>query len=77
VWEQTRAEQLTGMTLFAQELERTGSLQVSVDDARDILWAYTSPEVFELLVLARGWPVERYGRFLSDGLIASLVEPAK
>jgi AcrR family transcriptional regulator len=73
VWEQTRTEQLAGMTLFAQDLERTKSLRVSVSEARDILWTYVSPEMFELLVLARGWSAERYGRFVADGLIAALV----
>jgi len=75
VWEQTRAELLKGMTLFAQDLERTGALQVPVDDARDVLWTYVSPELYELLVLARGWTVERYGTFLADGLVHALVRP--
>jgi hypothetical protein len=34
-----------------------------------------SPEVYELLVLARGWTLERYGAFLADGMIAALVQP--
>ena len=61
------------MTLFAQDLERTGALAVPVDDARDVLWTYVSPELYELLVLARGWTVERYGTFLADGLVHALV----
>ncbi len=73
VWAQTRAELLKGMTLFAQDLERTGALAVPVDDARDVLWTYVSPELYELLVLARGWTVERYGTFLADGLVHALV----
>jgi AcrR family transcriptional regulator len=75
VWSQTRAELLTGMTLFARDLEATGSLRVSADEARDVLWTYVSPEVFELLVLERGWSVARYGTFLADGLAAALVRP--
>ncbi len=75
VFEQTRAEALAGMTVFARNLDATGSLRVSVDDARDVLWAYMSPEVYELLVLARGWTLERYGAFLADGMIAALVQP--
>ena len=63
------------MTLFAQDLHATGSLRVSVDDARDILFTYVSTEVFELLVLERGWSVERYGTFVSDGLVNALVRP--
>ena len=75
VWSQTRAELLAGMTLFAQDLVGTGSLRVPVDEARDILWTYVSPEIFELLVVERGWSVARYGAFLADGLVAALVQP--
>jgi AcrR family transcriptional regulator len=75
VWEQIRAELLHGMTLFAQDLERTGALRVSVDDARDVLWTYVSPELYDLLVLARGWTVERYGAFMAAALVNALVRP--
>jgi hypothetical protein len=32
---------------------------VSVDEARDLLWTYNSPELYELLVLQRGWSPQR------------------
>lgn len=35
--------------------------------------AYSSPELYELLVIGRGWPTERYGTFVSQGLIAALL----
>ena len=75
VWSQTRAELLAGMTLFAQDLHGTGNLRVSVDDARDILFTYVSTEVFELLVLERGWSLAQYGTFVADGLVNALVQP--
>jgi AcrR family transcriptional regulator len=75
VYEQTRAEMLHGMTLFARNLHQTGQLQVSANEARDLLWTYFSAEVYELLVLERGWSTKRYGRFLADAVIAALVEP--
>lgn len=46
---------------------------VSLEEARDVLWIYSSPELYELLVLRRGWPLERYGRFVADGMIAALL----
>ena len=72
---ETRAEQLAGMTLFARNLHETGRLKVSVTEARDVLWTYFGAELYELLVLERGWSTKRYGRFLADAVIAALVEP--
>lgn len=42
-------------------------------EARDILWTYSSPELFELLVGRRGWSVERFGGFVTDQLISALL----
>lgn len=41
-----------------------------------MLWSYSSPELYELLVLRRGWPPDRYGRFVADGMIAALLPNA-
>ncbi|MCW2939282.1 MAG: putative transcriptional regulator, TetR family protein [Actinomycetia bacterium] len=49
---------------------RTG---LTLDQATDILWTYSSPELFELLVLRCGWDLPRYGRFLSDAMIGALL----
>ena len=76
VWDQLLAERLTGMTLFAAHLQESGSLRtgVSRDDAADLLWAYNSPELWDLLVLRRGWSAERFGDWvaaaLGDALLA-------
>lgn len=69
----TRAEQLAGMTLFARNLHDTGGLRVSAAEARDVLWTYFSAEVYEMLVLERGWSTKRYGRFLVEAVVAALV----
>jgi len=39
------------------------------------MWTYSSPELYELLVLTRGWPLERYGAFIADAMIAALLPP--
>src|SRR5262249_10361728 len=64
VWKQMRKETLAGMTMFASDLAGTGQLRVSAKEARDVLWTYHAPEVYELLVLERGWSAARYGKFL-------------
>lgn len=74
VWKQIRDETLTGMTMFASDLARTGQLRVSARQARDILWTYHAPELYELLVLERGWSVTRYGKFVAQAWVDALLE---
>jgi AcrR family transcriptional regulator len=75
VWDQLEAERLTGMTFFARHLDETGHLRpgVSVEEARDVLSTYNSAEVYELLVMRRGWTPERYGQWVADALAAALL----
>ena len=75
VWDQLRAERMTGMTVFARALHQEGQLRpdVSVEEAGDMLWTCNSPEVYELLVVQRGWTPERYGRWVADTLTAALM----
>ncbi len=78
VWDQMVAERLIGMTHFARHLHEGGHLRadVSVDEARDVLWTYNSVELYDLLVLQRGWAAERYGRWVANALIAALLPSA-
>ena len=75
VWEQLQEERLTGMTAFARSLHEGGHLRegVSLEEARDVLWAHISVELWELLVRLRGWSDERYGRWVAHQLIAALL----
>ncbi len=74
VWKQIRQETLTAMTAFASDLARTGKLRVSARQARDVLWTYHAPELYELLVLERGWSATRYGKFIARALIDALLQ---
>jgi AcrR family transcriptional regulator len=66
---------LTRMTKNARVLAERGHLRdgVSRRQAGEVMWTYTSPELFEMLVLTRGWPVRRYARFVEDSLVAALL----
>lgn len=77
VWAELQAERLKGMTQFARALHDDGHLRpgVSTREARDVLWTYNSAELFQLLVLERGWSPKRYGRWISDALIAARLSP--
>jgi AcrR family transcriptional regulator len=63
------------MTHNARSLASAGRLGPSLtpDQAADIMWAYSSPELYELLVSQRGWSAEEYGRFVGQALTAALL----
>jgi AcrR family transcriptional regulator len=69
------ADRLARMTHNARTLADGGHLRVgvTVDVAADVLWTYSSPELYELLVLERGWSPDRYSRFIAEAMIAGLL----
>jgi AcrR family transcriptional regulator len=66
---------LRNISMVAQRLAAQEALRedLNVKQAADIIWAITSPEVFSLLTVDRGWIRERYARWLSDTLIRLLL----
>lgn len=75
VWDEVQAERLRGMAAFAGHLSEAGHLRddVGVDEARDVLWLHSSVEVWELLVIRRGWDPGRFGTWLGGQLVAALL----
>ena len=75
VWAELQAERLRAMATFARALHDDGHLRpgISRSAARDILWTYNSAEVFQLLVIERGWQPKRYGRWVADALTAAFL----
>lgn len=59
----------------ASRLAEAGQLPtgVSVARATDILWTYSSPEVYELLVKRSGWNLQQYSAFVTAGIAAHLI----
>jgi AcrR family transcriptional regulator len=49
---------------------------VSAEQARDVMFACTSPELFELLVLRQGWSLDRYAEFTTNVMVGDLLAPA-
>jgi AcrR family transcriptional regulator len=74
--EQINAARLERMTINARGLLQAGHLRpgVTLDEAADIMWAYSSTDLYELLVTGRGWSPERYGRFVGQALVAALLD---
>lgn len=75
VWAEMKSERLASMTRHAQRLSEDGHLRpgVSVEEARDVLWAYCSPELYDLLVRRRGWSDERFGAWIGESYVAALL----
>jgi AcrR family transcriptional regulator len=69
------ADRLRRMTQNARRLRDAGHLRagITLAHAADVLWTYSSPELFELLVLRRHWTPTRYGRFVADAMIEALL----
>jgi AcrR family transcriptional regulator len=68
---------LVRMEVNARHLYDRGDLRggLSLAQARDIMWLYSSPEVYELLVLRQRWPLQQFGRFIAESLVAALLPP--
>ena len=59
----------------ARTLYERGDLRqgITLEQARDVLWTISSPELYELLVLRRGWSMDRFAAFQADQMIAALL----
>jgi AcrR family transcriptional regulator len=69
------AQRLERMTLNAQRLADAGHLRpdVTVAHAADVLWTYSSAELYDLLVVRRRMPLAAYARFVSAAIAAALL----
>ena len=68
-------ERMHRMGEQAAFLRQHGHLRPGVTEAeaRDVMWAYTDPRLYELLVLRQQWPLERFRDFLARALTAALL----
>ena len=76
--DESDASRLARMRQNAHVLARRGFLRegMTADRAGEIMWTYSSPELYELLVVRRGWTPAHYGDFVADALIAALLPDA-
>jgi AcrR family transcriptional regulator len=75
LWRQLLAERLTGMTMLGGHLIESGQLRegIELDEVRDVLWTCTAVELYELLVVERGWSLDRYADWIGQAITAALV----
>lgn len=64
-----------GMRSFVSMLSAGAPMRAGLDrdDATTMVWTLTSPEVHHLLRVDSGWTKERYGRWLEDTLVRTLL----
>ena len=62
------------MTMLARHLLETGQLGDGIDlgEVRDVLWNYLAIDTYERLVLTRGWPLDRYSRWLAHAITSAI-----
>jgi AcrR family transcriptional regulator len=67
---QIRQQRYTGQSRIVAALRDTGGLDPDLDpdEANDIVYALLSPEVHLILTIERGWPADRYERWIARSL---------
>jgi AcrR family transcriptional regulator len=78
LWNEIGDRRARNMREFAADLRVTGELRpdLSDDEVADIVWSMNAAEYWVLLVHQRGWSAERFGRWLADAWIRSLLTVA-
>src|SRR5450432_1657934 len=75
LWTEISARRARTMREFAADLRGTGELRddLSDDEVADIVWSMNAAEYWVLLVHQREWTPERFGVWLADTWIRSLL----
>ena len=73
--ERSNAQRLERMRHNARLLAKRGFLRqgVSVAHAADLMWTLTAPELYELVVVRRGWTAAAFGELVASAMIAALL----
>lgn len=73
--DEMEAARLERMSDNARSLADAGHLRDGIDraSAADVMYAVSAPEMFELLVLRRGWSAARYASYVESTLVAALL----
>jgi AcrR family transcriptional regulator len=75
VWQQMQDERLARMAGHARQLADDGHLRPGLgrEEARDVLWLYNAPEVYDLMVVQRGWDPLRFGAWVGQAYVDALL----
>jgi AcrR family transcriptional regulator len=63
------------MTHNARTLVHGGHTRpgIRLPEASDVLWTYSSPELYDLLVRRRNWSLRKYSTFIADAITNALL----
>lgn len=61
------------VTIKAMAKENSLSKNLSVNQARDILWVFTGRDMYRMLVIEQGWTSEEYEKWLAELLATTLI----
>ena len=62
------------VTIKAMTKEKSLAKGLSLNKARDILWAFTGRDIYRMFVLEQGWTSDEYEKWLAQFLIKNLME---
>jgi hypothetical protein len=70
------AQRLKRMAHNARRLRGRSGLRQDLRPAeiRDVLFTYSSPELYDVLVVGRGWSLKRYSAFVFAGMCGQLLQ---
>ena len=76
LWSRIQTDYHANQRAVAESLRAKRALArgLSVDRAADILWTINHPDVWQLLVVERGWTPEQYERWCADSACAQLLQ---
>lgn len=71
----TNGERLLGTEMVVRRVAELGGLAdgLTIETARDRIWALNSIEIWHLLTGLRGWTGEEYAAWIGDVMVASIV----
>jgi AcrR family transcriptional regulator len=78
LWERIQTEYHANQRAIVQSISRKGALKpgLPIDRAADLLWAINNPDVWQLLVVRRGWSPAAYERWAAEQACAQLLTVA-
>jgi AcrR family transcriptional regulator len=70
-------QRLKASTRIAKAVQQRGGLPEgrTVDDARDVIWMCSAPEIYTMLVTQRGWTTQRYVDWARHALVQLVAVP--
>ena len=76
LWSRIQTEYRENQRAVAASIDDKRALRpgLDVERAADVLWALNNPEVWQLLVVLRGWSPDEYERWSADTAVAQLLD---